>query len=220
MWLGLCFLTYHHFSIHLTQIINGPLTNQIAAINLYTTSHDWMQIMEITEVEEHSSAIGDAKVVMHKKAQELKLNISVVVGKFAFFFGLKVWKSWLWMQLHGEMCKTLSAIYCKVLGIFPVLEAARPRSTTGIQALCSLHIALEKTKNILQHCAGCSKLYLVWCLYFGIIMFCYALVTSCRLVALIMRSHRHWLFICWSFLLLIEWPCVKNFQWHCHSIVT
>ncbi|KAI8526881.1 hypothetical protein RHMOL_Rhmol12G0032900 [Rhododendron molle] len=63
-------------------------------------------------------------------------------------------------KLHGDMCKTLSAIYCKVLGIFPLLEAARPRSTTGIQALCSLHIALEKAKNILQHCCDCSKLYL------------------------------------------------------------
>ncbi|XAR64417.1 Ubiquitin--protein ligase [Bertholletia excelsa] len=63
-------------------------------------------------------------------------------------------------KLHGGMCKTLSAVYCKVIGIFPVLEAARPRSTTGIQALCSLHIALEKTKNILQHCSQCSKLYL------------------------------------------------------------
>ncbi|KAA8528992.1 hypothetical protein F0562_033520 [Nyssa sinensis] len=63
-------------------------------------------------------------------------------------------------KLHGGMCKSLSAIYSKVLGIFPELEAARPRSTSGIQALCSLHIALEKTKNILQHCSQCSKLYL------------------------------------------------------------
>ncbi|XP_031122134.1 U-box domain-containing protein 45 isoform X1 [Ipomoea triloba] len=63
-------------------------------------------------------------------------------------------------KLHGGMCKSLSSIYAKVLGIFPELEAARPRSTTGIQALCALHIALEKTKTILQHCAECSKLYL------------------------------------------------------------
>nr|GMD77128.1 U-box domain-containing protein 45-like [Ipomoea batatas] len=68
---------------------------------------------------------------------------------------------WLLVQLHGGMCKSLSAIYAKVLGIFPELEAARPRSTTGIQALCALHIALEKTRTILQHCAECSKLYLV-----------------------------------------------------------
>ncbi|XP_038704435.1 U-box domain-containing protein 45-like isoform X2 [Tripterygium wilfordii] len=64
------------------------------------------------------------------------------------------------MQLHGEMCKSLSATYCKILSIFPSLEAARPRSRSGIQALCSLHIALEKTKNVLQHCSDCSKLYL------------------------------------------------------------
>lgn len=63
-------------------------------------------------------------------------------------------------KLHGDMCRTLSAIYCKVLAIFPELEAARPRSKSGIQALCSLHVALEKTKNILRHCSECSKLYL------------------------------------------------------------
>ncbi|KAF5746481.1 putative ubiquitin-protein ligase [Tripterygium wilfordii] len=63
-------------------------------------------------------------------------------------------------KLHGEMCKSLSATYCKILSIFPSLEAARPRSRSGIQALCSLHIALEKTKNVLQHCSDCSKLYL------------------------------------------------------------
>ncbi|KAK8567603.1 hypothetical protein V6N12_006183 [Hibiscus sabdariffa] len=64
------------------------------------------------------------------------------------------------MQLHGEMCKTLSEIYCKVSSIFPSLEAAQPRSKSGIRALCSLHIALEKAKNVLQHCSTCSKLYL------------------------------------------------------------
>lgn len=63
-------------------------------------------------------------------------------------------------KLHGEMCKALSGIYCKVVSIFPSLEAARPRSKSGIQALCSLHIALEKAKNILQHCSESSKLYL------------------------------------------------------------
>ncbi|XP_010460469.1 PREDICTED: U-box domain-containing protein 6-like [Camelina sativa] len=63
-------------------------------------------------------------------------------------------------KLHRDMCKELSAVYCKVLSIFPSLEEARPRSISGIQALCSLHIALEKAKNILQHCSECSKLYL------------------------------------------------------------
>nr|GEV15006.1 U-box domain-containing protein 45-like [Tanacetum cinerariifolium] len=63
-------------------------------------------------------------------------------------------------KLHGEMCKTLSLIYVRVLSVFPELENARPRSTSGIQALCSLHIALEKAKTVLQHCAECSKIYL------------------------------------------------------------
>ncbi|KAJ0725847.1 putative U box domain, armadillo-like helical, Zinc finger, RING/FYVE/PHD-type [Helianthus annuus] len=63
-------------------------------------------------------------------------------------------------KLHGEMCKTLTYIYVKALNVFPELEAARPRSTSGIQALCSLHIALDKTKTLLQHCAECSKIYL------------------------------------------------------------
>ncbi|CAN0896156.1 U-box domain-containing protein 45 [Linum grandiflorum] len=63
-------------------------------------------------------------------------------------------------KLHGDMCKALSAIYCKILSVFPSLEAARPRSKSGIQALCSLHIALEKAKNVLLHCSESSKLYL------------------------------------------------------------
>ncbi|KAL6186361.1 hypothetical protein ACLB2K_042481 [Fragaria x ananassa] len=63
-------------------------------------------------------------------------------------------------KLHGEMCKILSASYCRVMSIFPSLEAARPRSKSGIQALCSLHVGLEKAKNVLQHCSECSKLYL------------------------------------------------------------
>ncbi|KAJ0247504.1 U-box domain-containing protein 6 [Hirschfeldia incana] len=63
-------------------------------------------------------------------------------------------------KLHRDMCKELSAVYCRVLSIFPSLEEARPRSKSGIQTLCSLHIALEKAKNILQHCSECSKLYL------------------------------------------------------------
>ncbi|WJX33472.1 U-box domain-containing protein 45, variant 2 [Trifolium repens] len=63
-------------------------------------------------------------------------------------------------KLHAEMCRSLSAIYCKILSIFPSFEAARPRSKSGIQALCSLHVALEKAKNVLQHCTESSKLYL------------------------------------------------------------
>ncbi|KAL5583042.1 hypothetical protein UlMin_015484 [Ulmus minor] len=64
------------------------------------------------------------------------------------------------VDLHGDMCKKLSTIYCKIMSIFPSLEAAQLRRKSGIQALCSVHVALEKTKNVLQHFSGCSKLYL------------------------------------------------------------
>ncbi|XP_033137137.1 U-box domain-containing protein 45 isoform X1 [Brassica rapa] len=64
------------------------------------------------------------------------------------------------VQVHGEMCNALSVIYCKIMTIFPSLEDARPRSKSGIQALCSLHVVLEKVKNILHHCTESSKLYL------------------------------------------------------------
>ncbi|KAF8049760.1 hypothetical protein N665_2121s0001 [Sinapis alba] len=63
-------------------------------------------------------------------------------------------------KVHGEMCNALSVIYCKIMSIFPSLEAARPRSKSGIQALCSLHVVLEKVNNILSHCTESSKLYL------------------------------------------------------------
>ncbi|KAL3624723.1 hypothetical protein CASFOL_031391 [Castilleja foliolosa] len=63
-------------------------------------------------------------------------------------------------MLHVTMCRSLCVVYIRILALFPDLEAARPRSRSGIQALCSLQIALEKTKNVLQHWADCSKLYL------------------------------------------------------------
>ncbi|KAL0372287.1 UNVERIFIED_CONTAM: U-box domain-containing protein 6 [Sesamum calycinum] len=63
-------------------------------------------------------------------------------------------------KLHDEISRSLCAPYVKVLTIFPHVESARPRSMSGIQALCALHTALEKTKNILQHCVEFSKLYL------------------------------------------------------------
>ncbi|OAY72324.1 U-box domain-containing protein 6 [Ananas comosus] len=63
-------------------------------------------------------------------------------------------------KLHGGMCKQLSGVVYKFLVIFPILEAAKPASKSGIQVLCSLHIALEKAKRLLQHCAECSKIYL------------------------------------------------------------
>ncbi|KAG6522625.1 U-box domain-containing protein 45-like [Zingiber officinale] len=63
-------------------------------------------------------------------------------------------------KVHGDMFRVLHAFISKVMEIFPFIEAARPRSKSGIQALCSLHVALDKAKSLLQHCSECSKLYL------------------------------------------------------------
>ncbi|XP_020592384.1 U-box domain-containing protein 45-like isoform X1 [Phalaenopsis equestris] len=63
-------------------------------------------------------------------------------------------------KLHGGLCKILSLIVGKVLEIFPFIEASRPRSKSGIQSLCALHVALDRAKSLLQHCSECSKLYL------------------------------------------------------------
>ncbi|KAJ1703715.1 hypothetical protein LUZ63_003494 [Rhynchospora breviuscula] len=63
-------------------------------------------------------------------------------------------------KLHGSMYNAFHPIVCKVMGIFSCIEASRPRSKSGIQALCSLHVALDRAKTLLQHCSDCSKLYL------------------------------------------------------------
>ncbi|KAL5220692.1 hypothetical protein ABZP36_025405 [Zizania latifolia] len=63
-------------------------------------------------------------------------------------------------KLHAGMCRAFHPAVSKLLAIFPFIEASRPRSKSGIQALCSLHVAIDKAKGLLQHCADCSKLYL------------------------------------------------------------
>ncbi|GLJ22121.1 hypothetical protein SUGI_0415100 [Cryptomeria japonica] len=63
-------------------------------------------------------------------------------------------------KLHGGMSRKLARIVYGMMKIFPAVEAARPRCQSGIQALCALHLALEKAKTLLQHCADCSTLYL------------------------------------------------------------
>lgn len=70
-------------------------------------------------------------------------------------------KSVVYVQLHGEMCKQLFHYICKVSEIFPGLEGTRPGSKTGIQALCNLHVNIEKAADLLQYCSNTSKFYLV-----------------------------------------------------------
>uniref|UniRef100_J3LZ43 RING-type E3 ubiquitin transferase n=1 Tax=Oryza brachyantha TaxID=4533 RepID=J3LZ43_ORYBR len=63
-------------------------------------------------------------------------------------------------KLHGALCKQLHKIVLEVLDAIPVLEATRPRNSSGLLALSSLRIAVEKAKNLLQYCSECSKFYL------------------------------------------------------------
>ncbi|MCL7045203.1 hypothetical protein MKW94_029069, partial [Papaver nudicaule] len=63
-------------------------------------------------------------------------------------------------KVHRTMCFELSKYVDRISKIFPAIESAQPRCASGIEALCSLNVAMEKASLIIQHCAECSKLYL------------------------------------------------------------
>ncbi|KAK3017153.1 hypothetical protein RJ639_007828 [Escallonia herrerae] len=58
------------------------------------------------------------------------------------------------------MCTELMKLVDRVGKIFPDIEAARPRCSSGIQALCLLNGGMEKAKLLIQYCSESSKLYL------------------------------------------------------------
>ncbi|KAM7520188.1 hypothetical protein LguiB_019150 [Lonicera macranthoides] len=64
------------------------------------------------------------------------------------------------IKVHRIMCTNLMKLVERVEKIFPEIEAARPRCSSGIQALCLLNSAIEKAKLLLQYCSESSKLYL------------------------------------------------------------
>ncbi|XP_022766504.1 U-box domain-containing protein 7-like [Durio zibethinus] len=63
-------------------------------------------------------------------------------------------------KVHRLMCLELKKLIDRILYIFSALESARPRCTSGMQALCSLQSAMDKAKLLIQHCSESSKLYL------------------------------------------------------------
>ncbi|XP_040370183.1 U-box domain-containing protein 5 isoform X2 [Rosa chinensis] len=63
-------------------------------------------------------------------------------------------------EVHCSMCIQLWKLVERISKIFPDIEAARPRCSTGIQALCMLNRAIEKAKQLVQYCSESSKLYL------------------------------------------------------------
>ncbi|KAK9271172.1 hypothetical protein L1049_026761 [Liquidambar formosana] len=64
------------------------------------------------------------------------------------------------MKVHRSMCLQLKTFIDRISLIFPAMESARPRCSSGIQALCSLYCTMEKAKLLIQHCCESSKLYL------------------------------------------------------------
>ncbi|CAN6680349.1 unnamed protein product [Malus baccata var. baccata] len=63
-------------------------------------------------------------------------------------------------KVHRLMCTELLRLVDRISRILPEIEAARPRCSTGIQALCLLNRGMEKAKLLLQNCSESSKLYL------------------------------------------------------------
>ncbi|KAL2520670.1 U-box domain-containing protein 6 [Forsythia ovata] len=64
------------------------------------------------------------------------------------------------IKVHFQMCSELLKLVSRVSKIFPEIEAARPRCSSGIEALCLLNNGIVKANSLLQHCSESSKLYL------------------------------------------------------------
>ncbi|GMJ06986.1 hypothetical protein like AT1G67530 [Hibiscus trionum] len=64
------------------------------------------------------------------------------------------------IKVHRLMCLELKKLVDCISHMFPALESARPRSTPGLHALCSLQSAMDKANLLIQHCSESSKFYL------------------------------------------------------------
>ncbi|XP_038893431.1 U-box domain-containing protein 5 isoform X1 [Benincasa hispida] len=63
-------------------------------------------------------------------------------------------------KVHCRMCNELMKLVDRVSEILPEIEAARPGSPEGRQALCNLNDGKMKAELLLQYCRDSSKLYL------------------------------------------------------------
>uniref|UniRef100_A0A2P2LBF1 Bg55 protein n=1 Tax=Rhizophora mucronata TaxID=61149 RepID=A0A2P2LBF1_RHIMU len=64
-------------------------------------------------------------------------------------------------KVHQSICRELRKVVDRIEKLLPNIEAARPRCQSGIQVLCLLNDALDRAKQVLEHCSESSKLYLV-----------------------------------------------------------
>ncbi|WCJ24928.1 U-box domain-containing protein 5 [Euphorbia peplus] len=65
-------------------------------------------------------------------------------------------------KVHRSLCLELLKLVDTISRLFPEIEAARPRCSAAIHALCILSCTIDKAKRILQYCCESSKLYLVF----------------------------------------------------------
>ncbi|XP_065851607.1 U-box domain-containing protein 5 [Euphorbia lathyris] len=80
-------------------------------------------------------------------------DVADVVDELPYHYSFKV---------HRSLCVELLKLVDKISRVFPEIEAARPRCSSGIQALCLLNGTIDKSKQILRYCCESSKLYLVF----------------------------------------------------------
>ncbi|CAA2937909.1 U-box domain-containing 5 [Olea europaea subsp. europaea] len=64
------------------------------------------------------------------------------------------------IKVHYRMCSELLKLLTRVTKIIPEIEAAPPRCSSGIEALCLLNNGIVKANSLLQRCSESSKLYL------------------------------------------------------------
>ncbi|KAH9693014.1 RING-type E3 ubiquitin transferase [Citrus sinensis] len=64
------------------------------------------------------------------------------------------------VKVHRLMCLELKTLINKISHIHSDIESAGPGCTSGIHALCSFHVAVDKSKLLIQYCSESSKLYL------------------------------------------------------------
>ncbi|XP_051117705.1 U-box domain-containing protein 5-like isoform X2 [Andrographis paniculata] len=64
------------------------------------------------------------------------------------------------IKVHRRMCSELLKLVRSISTIFPELEDARPRCSSGIGALCMLNETTLEAKTLLQRCCDHSVLYL------------------------------------------------------------
>ncbi|KAE8679865.1 Pentatricopeptide repeat-containing protein [Hibiscus syriacus] len=65
------------------------------------------------------------------------------------------------IKVHRLMCSELKKLIDSVSYMFSALEAARPRCTPGVRALCTLQSAMDKANLLIQHCSESSKFDLI-----------------------------------------------------------